>query len=357
MGVDVVHRLGGNSRVGQSLPHAGGPARSAGSRGGDVVGVAVGAVAHHLGVNFCPPGLGVAQLLQQKGARPLAHDKAGALSVKGDGGPQGVAPLVEGLHSGKAPHGQRGNRSFAAAAQHYLGVTVPDVAEGVAHGVGPSGAGGYHAGAHALEAVADGHMARRHVGDNHGDHEGRDRIPAPLAPPLVGLTHHLEAADAAGEDYPAAVQILLLPVQAGVGHALVGGRQGELGEAVHLLGLPLAQQGVQVQILYLSGQLHLHIRRIVPGNGADAACPGLDGRPALGHGISYRVDGSHAGDYHSAFFHCASSLLRQLLQTLCRGRCPQRPAGNFRRAAVGGGPYRTYKVTPPCRRPRTAPVR
>ncbi len=313
MGVDVVHRLGGNSRVGQGLPHAGGPARPTGGGGGDVVGVAVGAVAHHLGIDFGSPGLGVAQLLQQEGARPLPHDKTGALLIKGDRGPQGGAPLMEGLHGGKAPHSQRRDGRLAAAAEHHLGVAVPDVAEGVSHSVGPSGAGGYHAGAHALEPIADGHMPRRHVGDNHGDHEGRDTIPAPLAPPLVGLAHRLEAADAAGEDDAAAVQILLLPVQSGVGHTLVGGRQRELGKAVHLLGLPLSQQGVQVQIFHLAGQFYLHLRGVIAGDGPNAARPRLHGRPAVRHCIPHRVDCAHAGNHNSALFH-----LFHLIKRPCR---------------------------------------
>ena len=212
VGVDVVHRLRLYVSVSQGQGHAGGPARPAGGGGGDVMGVAVGPVARYLGVDPGPPGQGVVQPLQQQGARPLPHDKAGALCVEGDGGPPGVGALTQGLHGGKASYGQRSNCRFAAAAQHHLGVAVPDMAESVAHGVGSPGAGRHDAGAHPAKAIADGHVARCHVGDYHGDHEGGDRVVAPLLAPFVGLAHRLKAADAAGEDYPAAVRVFRFPV-------------------------------------------------------------------------------------------------------------------------------------------------
>ena len=90
MGVDVVHRLRGNPGVGQGLGHTGGPARPAGGGGGDVVGVAGGAIAQHLPQDLRPPGPGAGQFLQHQDARPLPHNKAAPLPVKGDGGPAGV---------------------------------------------------------------------------------------------------------------------------------------------------------------------------------------------------------------------------------------------------------------------------
>ena len=321
MGVDIVHRLRLHSGVRQGLGHAGGSPRAAGGGGGDVVGVAVGAVADHLGVNPGAPGLGVSVFLQQKGARPLPHDKAGALRVKGNGRPKGVGALRQGLHSGKAPHGQRGDGGFRPAAQHYLSVAVPDVAECVAHGVGPSGAGGDHTGAHPLEPIPDSHVARRHVGDNHGNHKRGHGVPAPLAPSLVGLAHRLKAADAAGKNHAASVQFLLFPVQTGVGHALIRGDEGQLSKAVHLFRVPPAQQAVNVQIFHLTGQLHLHFRCVVPGYGSDAALARLNRAPAFRHRIPQRIHGAHAGDYNSALFHLVHLIKR------------------------------------PCRRPRTAPVR
>ncbi len=52
----------------------------------------------------------------------------------------------------KPPMASGVTADFRAAAEHHVGVAVPDIVEGVAHGVGAAGAGGHRAGAHAPEA-------------------------------------------------------------------------------------------------------------------------------------------------------------------------------------------------------------
>ena len=155
---------------------------------------------------------------------------------------------------------------------------------------------------------AEADLSGGHVGDDHRNDKGGHGVIAPALSPAVGLGHGLKAADAAGADDPAAGQVLPLPVQAAVVHGLLGGDEGKLGKAVHLLGLPLAQNAVDVQVLHLSGQLYPHVRAVIPGDGADAALAVLDRLPALRHAVSNGVHRAHAGDHDPTFFH--SNLLK-----------------------------------------------
>ena len=136
-----------------------------------MVSVAGGAVAHHLGVNLRPAGLGVLQFFQKQHARALAHDEAAALRVKGDGGPIGVLRLGQGLHGGKAADGQRRNGRLRAAAEHSVRVAVTDIVERIAYGVGAAGAGRHRTGAHSPEARINGYLSRRHIADGGGNIE------------------------------------------------------------------------------------------------------------------------------------------------------------------------------------------
>ena len=77
-------------------------------RSGDVVGVAGVAVAHNLGVDLGPSGLGVLILLQDQDARAFAHDKAAAALVEWGAGLFRVFAGGQRLAVGKACNGQLG---------------------------------------------------------------------------------------------------------------------------------------------------------------------------------------------------------------------------------------------------------
>ena len=318
VGVDVTHLLRRNAAVGQRHGHGFGAAAAVRKGGGDVVSVAGGAVAHHLGVDLRPAGLGVFQFLQKQHARALAHDEAAALRVKGNGGPVGVLRLGQGLHGGEAADGHGRDGGLGAAAEHDLGVAVPNVVESVAHGVGTSGAGGDGAGAHGPEARVDGHLTRRHVADGGGDIEGGYPVKALFLTPAVLRLGDGLSADAAGEDHTAAVRIRLLHGETGVGQGLPGRRHGELGETAHTLGFLTAQQGLRVEALYLCRQLHLLGGGIVMGDGADAAHAVFHGLPAFSRRQSNGGHSPQTGDNNSASFHVAF-----LLTYSCRRQRPK----------------------------------
>ena len=318
VGVDVAHLLRRNAAVGQRHGHGFGAAAAVRKGGGDVVSVAGGAVAHHLGVDFGPPGPGVLQLLQKQHARALAHDEAAALRVKGDGGPVRVLRLGQGLHGGEAADGHGRDGGLGAAAEHDLGVAVPNVVESVAHGVGASGAGGDGAGAHSPEARVDGHLTRRHVADGGGDIEGGYPVKALFLSPAVLRLGDGLSADTAGEDHAAAIRVRLLHGEPGVGQGLPGRRHGELGEAAHALGLLTAQQSLRVKALHLCRQLYLLRGGIVMGDGADAAHAVFHGQPAFPRRQSNGGHSPQTGDNNSASFHVAF-----LLTYSCRRQRPK----------------------------------
>ena len=268
-----------------------------------MVSVAGSAIADHLGVDPGSPGLGVLQFLQKQHASALAHDKAAALPVKGDGGPVGVLRLGQGLHRGEAADGHGRDGGLGAAAEHDLGVAVPNVVEGVAHGVGAPGAGGDGAGAHGPEPGVNGHLTCRHVADGGGDIEGGDPVEALFQTPAVLRLGDGLSADAAGEDHAAAIGVCLLHGEPGVRQGLPCRRHSELGEAAHALGFLTAQQGLRVEALYLCRQLYFLGSGIVMGDGADAAHAVFHGLPAL---TRRQADGGHSpqtGDDNSASFH------------------------------------------------------
>ena len=301
--VDVVHLVGGDACVVQRLLDAGGAPGALGIGSGDVVGVAGGAVADHLAVDLGIPGQSVIQLLQHQDGRALTHDKAAALRVKGDGGPLGVAGSGQSAHGGEAAHGQGSDGGLGAAGEHHLGVAVPDVAEGVAHGVAAAGAGGHRADAHTVQMHPDGNLSRSHIGDGHGDEEGGDLVKAPAVACLAGGLDGGNAADAAGDGHAAPAGVLLLQIQSAVGHRFHRRGDSKLSEAVHPPGLLAIQSHGGVKVLHLGGQRDLLIAVVIQGDGGNAAHAVLDGLPAFGSGVSQGSDRADAGDDNTSFFH------------------------------------------------------
>ena len=236
MGVDIVHLFRADAAVGQSDGHCLGSAAAVRSGRSHVVGVAGSAVAHKLGINGSSPPEGVVQLLQEEHPRSLAQNKAAALQVKGNGGPLGILALAQSLHRRKAADGQRGHAGFRSAAKHHIGIAVADVVEGVSHRIGASGAGGHWAGTHAPEACINGHLAGSHIADGGRDVKRGHPVPALFSSPVMLRLGDGQAADAAGEDYTAPVQILLRPIPGRIGQGLPGGNHSELGKAAHTPG-------------------------------------------------------------------------------------------------------------------------
>lgn len=99
----------------------------------------MGAVAGDFGIDLGAPGQRVLQLFQQQHTGALAQHEAAAFGVKGDGCPVGIRGLGQGLHGCEAADCQRGYAGFRAAAEHDVGIAVPDIVEGISHRVGAAG--------------------------------------------------------------------------------------------------------------------------------------------------------------------------------------------------------------------------
>ena len=123
-------------------------AAGCGSR--EVVGVAVGAVAHDFGIDVCAAGLGVLQLFQHQHTAALTHHKAAAPCVEGQAGRIRVRSSGEGLHAGKAADAQRADAALGTAADHDRLIAVADAVERIAHSVGAACTGRHRAGTHPL---------------------------------------------------------------------------------------------------------------------------------------------------------------------------------------------------------------
>ena len=163
--------------------------------------------------------------------------------VKGDGGAGGVRAGGQGLHGGEAAHAQGSDGRLGAAAEHHVAVAVPDVAEGVAHGVGAAGAGGDHAAAHALQAKAGWPIRpAAMLGMTMGMKKGEMRS-KPLAKRLAEFPTRSRPDRrcrwrGSRRSWSASSLAISRPLSA---KAFGGGDEGQLGKAVHLLGFPLVQ--------------------------------------------------------------------------------------------------------------------
>ncbi len=158
------------------------------------------------------------------------------------------------LHGGEAADAQRGDGGFGAAGDHGVGVAALDDAEGVADGVGGGGAGGGGGLVGAAGAVFDGDVAGGEVDDGAGDEEGRDLAGATVEQVDVLALDDVEAADAGADVDADAVVIFIGDLEAGVGHRLGRGGEGEVDEAAHLAGLFFVDEEERVEVLDLGGE-------------------------------------------------------------------------------------------------------
>ena len=154
-----------------------------------------------------------------------------------------------------------------------------------------------------MEAEADGNVARRHVGNGHGDEVGAHAVVALFIALQALVLNGGETADAAGEYHAAALAVLIFHHQAAVLHGLGGAGQSKLHKAVGLAHLALVDVLLGVKAAHLARQLYLLVGGIVLGNGADAAGVGLYSGPAFLQGQAQGSHRAHAGDYNTSFIH------------------------------------------------------
>ena len=170
-------------------------------------------------------------------------------------------------------------------------------AEGLPHGVRGRGAGGHDGQGGAKGLVADGDVARRHVGDHHRDHERGGATRAALGDGVAVVGEGVDATRAGAHvDAQALAVDRSLGIETGVGHGLVGGDERVLRVEVEVRRLLLAQEIGAVEVLDLGGDLDLERLGVKVGDGADAAATGNHALPRLLGRVSKRRNGADAGD-------------------------------------------------------------
>jgi hypothetical protein len=215
---------------------------------------------------------------------------------------------------GKAADTQRRDGGFGATGHHHVGIAIFDHATGLADAVQTGGAGGDDGQVRAGEAVLDGQVARDHVDDRRRHEEGRNAARAALAVFAVGLLDHRQATDAGAHHAADALGRLLAQRvavgQAGIAHRLDRRGQAEVDEGVHVAGLLAGEVILDIEALDLAGNAAGEGGRIETRDAVDAAAPGHQVGPTLGHAVAHRADQPEAGNDDAATAHCKQARVR-----------------------------------------------
>ena len=172
----------------------------------------------------------------------------------------------------------------------------------LADGVAAGGAGAHGREVGTLRAEAHGHLARRHVGDGHGDEERAEAVGAARGADADLVDERAAAAEAGADQHAGLLGRGALQArgQAGVVHRLARRDQGELRGAVVAADLLAVEHAAGVEVLDLAGHPAGDALGI---EGRDAPHAGLAGHqplPERRHVVAERRDRAHARDDDAA---------------------------------------------------------
>ena len=234
---------------------------------------------------------------EHHGAGAFARHETAATLIEGQRCLVGIVDLGKRAQVGETGDADGVDRLLRAARKRHIGVSMADGAHGGADVVGAGGASGGHVDALAAHAVADGQVARCDIAD-HGGHEQRAHaLGALIVQREEAVLQLIDAADARAEDDGRARGVLLLHVDAGLSHGLVGGYDGVLDEALEAARLLLGQPVLgRVEVTHLARHMHIERFMIEVRNGANAATLAHDRIPQRVHADAGGRDRAHAGD-------------------------------------------------------------
>ncbi len=182
------------------------------------------------------------------------------------------------LHVAEAGVAETRDRGLGTAREHDVGVTVADVTQRLAEGVGAGSARGDDAEVDGLGLELDGHDAGGDVGDERRDREGRDARRTALDEDAGLVLDGLHAADAGTDDHAKALGVDLGDIQLGVVDGHPGGGDGVLRVAVVALGLLRVHELARIEVTHLGPDLGREIRRVETRDAGDTGT-------ALGQGV------------------------------------------------------------------------
>ena len=135
------------------------------------------------------------------------------------------------------------------------------------------------------------------VADHSGHEQRAHALGALIVQRVEAVLQLVDAADARAEDDGCARGILLLHVDAGLRHGLIGGHDGILNEALETTRLLFRQPVLGgIEIAHLARHMHVEIVVIEVGNSANAAALAHHRIPKRIHADAGGRDGAHAGD-------------------------------------------------------------
>ena len=275
-------------------------------------GVVGRARAYDFGVDGRAARLSVLEAFQHEQARAFTHDKAVAVLVKGAGSLFGIVVVRRGerLQRGKAGNAHGRDGRFHAAGDAGVATAHDDLGIGRADGVRArsAGAGEHHV--RALGTRGDGKLARGHVGDQHGDHEGGNLARPGLDEAGVEHFDGVQAAEPHAEDDADPTGVVVIDDEAGMLHQHVARGDGELDEAVHTAGLFGGNAvGFRIEPFDFAGNAGIKAGGVKEGDGPDARLPRKKIIPGFGDVAAERRQRRETG-YNNAFA-AHNSLMKQ----------------------------------------------
>ena len=160
------------------------------------------------------------------------------------------------------------------------------------------------------DVFGDGKLARGHVGDQHGDHEGGNLARPGLDEAGVEHFDGVQAAEPHAEDDADPTGVVVIDDEAGMLHQHVARGDGELDEAVHTAGLFGGNAvGFRIEPFDFAGNAGIKAGGVKEGDGPDARLPRKKIIPGFGDVAAERRQRRETG-YNNAFA-AHNSLMKQ----------------------------------------------
>jgi hypothetical protein len=240
----------------------------------------------------------VLERFEDEDAGAFADDEAVALGVERTAGALGlVIARGERFHGRETADAHGGDGGFAAAADHDLGITTLDEAEGIAHGMRGSRTGGGGGGIGPASAVANGDDAGSKINDGGRNEKRRDAAGAALEKLAMLALDDVESADSGSDVDAGSVGGFRDDFEMGHAHGEIGAGHGQLNEPAHFFQLFFGDPEERIEIADLGSDAAIKGGGVKMGDRPDAALAGENFLPDLVGADAQGTDQSDTGDH------------------------------------------------------------